>query len=157
MTFRSTLLAAAALAAIGCSPRRIPGTDIKETRETRAVFDVVQSYRQALEKRDAAAVLALVAPTYFDTAGTPDPGDDLDRSRLEASLAQDLSRAEGLKLDFTVRKIEVEGNEAFAELFFDSYYRVQTPGGTTIPRRDSDVHRVRLERLDGSWKIVSGL
>jgi ketosteroid isomerase-like protein len=156
MTLRKTLLAVAALAAAGCSPRRIPGTDIKETRETRAVYDAVQSYRQALEKRDAAAVLALVAPTYFDTAGTPDPSDDLDRARLEASLPQDLARAEGVKLDFTVRKIEVAGDEAFAELFFDSYYRVQTPGGA-IPRRDSDVHRVRFQKLDGSWKIVSGL
>jgi hypothetical protein len=156
MTLRTTLLVAAALAAAGCSPRRIPGTEIKETDENRAVYDVVQSYRQALEKRDAAAVLALVAPTYFDTSGTPDPADDLDRSRLEASMAQDLARAEGVKLDFTIRKIEVTGDEAFAELFFDSYYRVQTPTGA-VPRRDSDVHRLRLQRLDGAWKIVSGL
>jgi hypothetical protein len=156
MTLRTTLLAIAAVAAAGCSPRRIPGTEITDTRDTRAVYDVVQSYRQAMEKRDAAAVLALVAPNYFDTSGTPEPEDDLDRNRLEASLAQDLSRAEGVKLDFTLRKIEVTGDEAFAELFFDSYYRVQTPGGA-VPRRDSDVHRLRLQRFDGDWKIVSGL
>jgi SnoaL-like domain len=156
MTFRTMLLAVAAVTAAGCSPRRIPGTEIKDTRDARAVFDVVQSYRQAMEKRDPAAVLALVAPNYFDTAGTPEPDDDLDRGRLEASLAQDLSRAEGVKLDFTVRKIEVTGDDAIAELFFDSYYRVQTASGA-IPRRDSDVYRLRLHRLDGGWKIVSGL
>jgi hypothetical protein len=156
MTIRATLLAVAALAAAGCSPRRIPGTDIKATADTTAVYDVVQSYRQAMEKRDAAAVLALVSPTYFDTAGTPDPADDLDRGRLEASLAQDLSRAEGVKVEFTIRKIDVKGDEAFAELFFDSYYRVQTPSGA-IPRRDSDVHRLRLQRIEGAWKIASGL
>jgi hypothetical protein len=156
MTFRTMLLAVAAVAAVGCSPRRIPGTEIKDTRDTRAVYDVVQSYRQALEKRDAAAVLALVAPNYFDTAGTPQPEDDMDRGRLEASLALDLARAEGVKEEFTVRKIEVSGDDAFAELFFDSYYRVQTPSGP-VPRKDSDVHRLRLHRIEGAWKIVSGL
>jgi ketosteroid isomerase-like protein len=156
MTIRSALLALALLAAIGCSPRRIPGTEIESTADTRAIYDVVQAYRQAMEKRDAAAVLALVAPSYYDAAGTPDPADDLDRGRLEASLAQDLARAEGVRVDFTLRRIHVEGDEAFAELFYETYYRVQTPGGA-IPRRDSDVHRMQLRRMDGAWKITSGL
>jgi hypothetical protein len=157
MTLRPALLAFATLAAVGCSPRRIPGTDIESTADSRAVYDVVLGYRQAMEKRDAAAVLALVAPTYFDTAGTPDPADDLDRARLEAELAKDLARAEVVKVDFTIRKIEVAGDEATAELFYDSYYRVQTPGGVAVPRRDSDVHRMKLQKIEGAWKIVSGL
>ncbi len=156
MTLRTALLALATLAAVGCSPPHIPGTDIKSTPDSRAVYDVVQAYRQAMEKRDAAAVLALVAPTYFDTAGTADPSDDLDRAKLEASLPQDLARAEGVKVDFTIRKIDVQGDQAQAELFYDSYYRVQTPSGA-IPRRDSDVHRMKLQRIEGAWKIVSGL
>ena len=156
MTLRSALLALIALAAAGCAPHRIPGTTIKSTGETRAIYDVVQSYRQAMEKRDAAAVLALVAPTYFDTAGTPDPADDLDRARLEATLAQDLARTEGVRVDFTVRKIETDGDHAQVELFYESYYRVQTPAGA-VPRRDSDVHRMMLQKLDGAWKFTSGL
>ncbi len=156
MTLRTALLALASLAAAGCAPHRIPGTEIKSTAETRAVYEVVQSYRRAMEKRDAAAVLALVAPTYFDTAGTPDPADDLDRARLEGTLAQDLARADSVKVDFTVRKVEIDGDHAQVELFYDSYYRVQTPAGA-VPRRDSDVHRMTLRKLDGAWKFVSGL
>jgi hypothetical protein len=156
MTTRTAILALAALAAAGCSARRIPGTQIEDTRDTRAVFDVVQSYRQAMEKRDAAAVLKLVSPAYFDTAGTNDPKDDLDRRGLEASLAKELSRADAVKLDLTLRKIEVAGDQAEAELFYESYYQVQTPAGA-VPRRDSDVHRMKLHREDGSWKIVAGL
>jgi hypothetical protein len=156
MTIRTALLALVALVAVGCSTRRIPGTEIAATPDTQAVFDVVLAYRQAMEKRDPAAVLALVAPTYFDTAGTNDPGDDLDRAALEASLTKELARAEGVKLDFTVRKIEVNGDLAEAELFYESYYRVQTPAGA-VPRRDSDVHRMKLQKLDGAWKIVAGL
>lgn len=155
MTVRTALLAlAAALAA--CAPKHIPGTEIPNTADTRAVYDVVQKYREALEKRDVPGILALVAPRYYDTAGTPDPSDDLDRARLEASLAQDLPKAESVKLDFTIRRIDVKGDDAEAEIFFDTYYRVKTPT-VTVPRRDSDVQRLRLKRLDGQWKFVSGL
>ena len=86
-------LALATLAAVGCSPRRIPGTDIESTADTRAVYDVVQAYRQAMEKRDAAAVLALVAPNYYDTAGTPEPADDLDRAAPRGVAPPGRSRA----------------------------------------------------------------
>ncbi len=156
MTIRTALIALITLAAAGCAPRRIPGTNLESTTDSRAVYDVVQAYRQAMEKRDAAAVLALVAPTYFDTGGTPDPADDLDRAGLEAALAKDLPHAEGVRLDFTIRKIEIAGDEAQAELFYDSYYRVQTPD-RVVPRRDSDVHRMRLQKIGGVWKIASGL
>ncbi len=156
MKIRTALLALAALAAVGCSPHLIPGTNIESTKDTRAVYDVVLAFRQAMEKRDVPAVLALVSPTYFDTAGTPDPADDLDRAGLEASLAKEFARTDGVKLDVTIRRIEVVGDEAQAEIFYDSYYRVQTPG-RTVPRRDSDVHRIRLQKIGDVWKIVSGL
>ena len=155
MNVRTALLAVVALAA-GCKPSLLPGTEIPSTSDTRAVYDVLQAYRTALEKRDPKAVLALVAPNYFDNAGTPEPADDLDRAGLEASLAKDLPRTEGEKVDFTIRRIEVSGDEAVAEIFYDSYYRVKTPN-TMVPRRDSDVSRLHLRRIDGAWKFVSGL
>ncbi len=153
---RIALLPFAALAALACSPHRIPGTQVRDSPENRAVYDVVESYRQAMEKRDANAVLALVAPDYFDGAGTPEPEDDLDRARLQQTLPQDLAKAETVRLSFTIRKIEVQGDSAEAELFFDEYYRVQTPNGV-VPRRDSDVHRMKLHKVDGAWRIASGL
>jgi ketosteroid isomerase-like protein len=156
MTTRIALLAFAAVAALACSPHRIPGTEVRDSPENRAVYDVVQAYRQAMEKRDAAAVLALVAPDFFDTAGTPEPDDDLDRARLQQALPQDLAKADSVRLEFTIRKIGVLGDKAEAELFYDQYYRVQTPGGA-IPRRDSDVHRMKLVKVEGAWKIQSGL
>ena len=156
MTARTALLALAAALAAACSPKNIPGTEVESTRETRAVYAVVAQFREALEKRDVPGILALVAPGYYDTAGTPDPSDDLDRARLEASLKQDLPHADSVKLEFTVRRIEVDGDDALAEIFFDQYYRVKTPT-VTVPRRDSDVQRLRLKKLDGQWKFVSGL
>jgi hypothetical protein len=155
MSLRTVLLALLALAA-GCKPSLLPGTEIPDTKDTRAVYEVLAAYRSALEKRDPQAVLALVAPNYFDNAGTPEPADDLDRAGLEASLAKDLPRTEGQRIEFTIRKIQISGDDALAEIFYDSYYRVKA-GSAIVPRRDSDVSRLHLKRIDGVWKFVSGL
>ncbi len=156
MNVRTALLAALAVVAAACAPRRIPGTDIPSTSDNRAVFAVIEQYRAALEKRDVPAIMALVAPAYYDTAGTPDPSDDLDRDRLQKSLEQDLPKADSVKVEFTVRRIDVTGDDAQAEVFFDSYYRVKTPA-STVPRRDSDLERMKLRKIDGQWRFVSGL
>lgn len=157
MTPRTVVLALACLATLACSPKRIPGTTITESPDSRAVFDVVQAYRKAMEQRDAAAVLALVAPTYYDTAGTPTPADDLDRAGLEAALTKDLARTDGLRLELMVRKIDVNADLAEAEVFYDAYYRVQTPSGIAVAKHDSDIHRMKLQKVAGEWKIVAGL
>jgi hypothetical protein len=155
MTSRIAILLA--LAASACTPRLLPGTEIHSNPDTRAIYDVLQRYRQAMEMRDASAVLALVAPDYFDTAGTPQPDDDADRGVLEKRLPEDLANVDTLKLELTVRKIDVDGDHAEAEVFYDEWYRAKTPAGGIAPRRDSDVHRMRLRRIEGSWKFTSGL
>ncbi len=156
MNVRTALLAAVAVFAAACGPRLIPGTDIQSNADTRAIYDVVMKYRDALEKRDVPAILALVAPAYYDTAGTPDPADDLDRARLEASLTQELGKTDSVKAEFTVRRIEVNGDEADAEIFYDTFYRVKT-ASTTVPHRDSDLQRLKLRKIDKRWMFVSGL
>ncbi len=153
---KTTRLALLLALAAACAPRLLPGTDVKETRDTRAIYDVVQRYVNAMNAHDVPAVMAEVAPDYFDDAGTPDPSDDLDRGRLEKALTDDFARVEGTKLAVTIRRIDVDGENATAELYYDSYYRVQTPSGP-VPRRDSDVYRVKLKKEGGTWKITSGI
>jgi ketosteroid isomerase-like protein len=150
------LLLAGAAASAGCAGPRLPGTDIEETPDTRAIYDVVAAYRQAMEKRDAQAVLALVAPDYLDTAGTPEPVDDLDRARLAEVLPQDLAKMKSLRIDFALRKIEIAGDRARAEVFYEAFYQVDTPNGV-VPRRDSDVNQLQLRREGGRWLVTAGL
>jgi ketosteroid isomerase-like protein len=156
MTLRPIAVAAAALALAACTPKLIPGTGVRDTSENRAVVEVLRAYVDAMQRRDAAGVLALVAPDYFDKAGTPEPADDLDRAGLERALVADLARVDGLRLDLSVRKVEVKDGEAFAEVFYDGYYRVATPGGP-VAKRESDLHLMKLRQVDGAWKFVSGL
>jgi len=141
--------------ALACAPRYLPGSDIRDTPDTRAIATVLEAYRQAMEKRDPRAVLDLVASDYFDDAGTPEAMDDLDRAGLEKRL-NDLKDLTMLRLQLSVRGIEVQGEEGQAEVYFDQYYRVNTPNGP-VARHDADVHRMRFKKVGGVWKISSGL
>lgn len=155
MTLRPlAVLAATALAA--CSPSLLPGTEVRDTRENREVYGVLRAYAVALQTKDAAAVLALVAPDYYDGAGTPSPEDDLDRAGLERSLASDLGQVDSLKVEIGVKRIEVSGDRAQAQLFYDGYFRVKTPSGA-VPKRQSDLHQMELRKVGSAWLITSGL
>jgi len=146
----------AVLALAACAGRRIPGTDIKDNADTRAVVAAIDAYRQAAERRDAGAVLALVSPKYFDDAGTPDPGDDVDYAQLKKRLTDDYQKVTAIRLEMGVKKIEVEGDRAAAYVFYDEHYRITTKAGE-IAKQASDQHRMQLVRESGAWKFVSGL
>jgi hypothetical protein len=152
---RSRLLPLLALLA-ACSPSLIPNTEVRDTRENRAVYEVIRQYAEALRKKDPAAILLLVAPDYSDNSGTPDPGDDVTRETLEKFLATDLGKVEGIALDMGVKRIEVNGEEARAEVYYDSAYRVVTPGGP-VAKRPSDISQMRFKKIGGAWKISAGL
>jgi ketosteroid isomerase-like protein len=151
-----TLAALAALLAVGCAPKRIPGTEIRDTPDTRAVVAAIDAYRQAAERRDANAVMALVSTRYFDDAGTPDPRDDLDYDGLRRKLLQDYPKITALRLDIAVRKIDVEGDRAAAYVYYDERYTIATKNGE-VPKQASDQNRLLLVREGEAWRFVSGL
>jgi len=154
-TLRLVLALGGAALALACAPRYLPGTDIKDTPETRAIATVLETYRQAVEKRDTQAILAMATPDYFDNSGTMDPADDVDRAGLEKRL-DELKQVNDLRLALAVRGIEVKKGEARAEVTFDQFYRVQTPNGP-VARHDSDIHRMTFKKLGGKWLFASGL
>jgi hypothetical protein len=143
--------------AAACGPRLLPGTDIPEDKDTRAVYDELLQYKAAMNARDAAAILALAAPDYFDNQGTPEPDDDVDRTILERQLPETLARIDAIRMDFTIRKIEIRGDAAIAEVFYDNWYRVKTPDDKIVPRRDSDLNQIRFRRVGAKWLITGGL
>jgi ketosteroid isomerase-like protein len=158
MTTRSAapLALAMALAAAACSPKRIPGTEIPDNDDTRALVALVEKYQAAAEARDAAAVLALVSPAYLDDAGTPDPSDDLDYGLLAKALPVDLARVSGVRMQLQIRDIRVEGDRAQVYVRYDARYRVATRAGE-VAKAQADVSRLVMVRERGAWKIVSGL
>ncbi len=156
MTIRSLSILALGAACLACAPRLLPGTEIKDSPETRAIASLLETYRQAMERRDAQAVLDLAHPGYFDNSGTPEPNDDVDRAGLAVRL-EELSQITDLKFQLALRTIEVTApGEARADVNFEQFYRVTTPNGP-VARRDSDVHRMTFKKIDGNWLFTSGL
>jgi ketosteroid isomerase-like protein len=154
--FPAVAAMAALTALTACGAKRIPGTEIRDTPDARAIVDVIDTYRQATERRDAPAVLALVSQSYFDDAGTADPADDVDYVQLKQLLPTHFQKLAAVRLGIGVREVQVKGDRALANVFYDSHYRVATATGEAA-KQNSDVSQMHFVREDKAWKIVSGL
>ena len=148
----SLLLAAPLLAWMGCGPHHIPGTDLEDTGETRAIIDVMQKYNNALVAKDVPAILALVDPSFHDTGGTLAADDDLDYAKLQTVLPQRLARVSDIALRLDIKTIDVKGDTASAVYTWVSSFRLANK-----PVTESDIKRMDFKRTAQGWKIVSGI
>lgn len=155
MNLRLMTLLAAVAALSACAPRLIPGTDISDNEDTRAILNVMEAYRSALEARDANRILSLVSEGFRDNGGTSDPSDDLDYATLRRTLPQRLSKLEDVKVDLSVRKITIDHDTAMVIYYFNSHYRL--PKYTSKAISEGDLQQMWLKKTDGQWKIVTGI
>ena len=139
-------------AAAACGPHRIPGTDLEDTGDTRAIIDVISRYNSALEARDANAILALVDPEFRDNAGTLTPEDDIDIQRLRTVLPQRLAKLQDVAVRIEIKTIDIKGDQAQAVYTWVSQFKLNGK-----PRTESDIKRMELRRRADGWKIVSGI
>lgn len=148
------LLAVAALAA--CAHRTIAGTNVPDSPENRAVLQVLANYKQAMEARDANALLSLAAPGYFDKGDPTRPADPHDLEGLRKAVPRDFNGVRALKLDIDVRNLKVDGDRAQVDFFGVMRYAVAVPNGEKW-FTESDDQRMKFVKVDGDWKISSGL
>lgn len=153
--FRGALCAALLAGLSGCANKMIPGTEIPDTDDTQAIIEVVNQYRQALERKDVDGVVKLLSEDFRDTAGTGTPADDLYYRDMREVLPTRFAKVENLRADFNIRTIDVDNGRAQVVYHFNTEYRL--PEYKTKPVRNSDLQRMFLKKVDGSWKIVSGI
>lgn len=146
-----------ALALVACGTRNIPGTNIADTDEDRAVLRVLADYKTAYEARDADAILKLVSPSFYETNGTPDPSDDYDYKGLQKILGDEFKQVESPALDLDVRKVDVKGDEARVDYYYTARFQLANAGPNGGFKSSADVAQIRMKREDGGWKIVSGI
>ncbi len=149
---RASLLLVPLLALAGCGARRIPGTDLEDTGDTRAIIDVIARYNSALEARDANGILALVDPAFRDNAGTLTPDDDIDLQRLKTVLPGRLAKLQDVAVRIEIKTIDVKGDRASAVYTWVSQFKL---GGK--PMTESDIKRREFKREADGWKILSGV
>src|SRR5690348_5835671 len=123
MTFRALLVLPLLLAA-ACTPRRIPGTELPDTTDTRAILAIMERYRTALEARDAKAIQALVSPEFKEDAGTETPDDDLTYANLPERLANAFPKLDNPKVEMNVRRVDIQDDTATAIYYWNASWRL---------------------------------
>ncbi len=157
------LVPLALLAIVGCrGPQVAPA--IPDTPEARAIIEVLESYRKAMEARDVDAILAIASRTYHDNMGSPDPETDIYFHDLDLKLAEDFEQVRRIRLDMEVLRIEMHESEieggppiATVRYRYDVRYQLSMPSGEKW-HNSLDVNQMMLQlEDDGAWRVLSGL
>ncbi len=142
----------------GCGPSLIPGTRVADTAKNREIHSMVETYRQAVEERDADTIAKLVSRRYYENASTTDKQtDDYGYDQLmKAVLVELKENVKKAQYRIVLRKVIFQGNRAQAE--YEYFWRfLYTEGGRDQWVAKNDFNRLDFVREDGSWKIISGL
>ena len=146
-----TLLFLVALA-MACGPKRIPGTDLEDTGDTRAIIETIARYNSSLEQRDANGILALVDPSFKDNSGTLSPDDDIDIQKLRTVLPGRLAKLQDVAVRIEIKTVDVKGDRASVVYTWVSQFKFAGKSMT-----ESDIKRMELKRGPDGWKILSGI
>jgi hypothetical protein len=157
MKFRLALVGVGLGAVTACATVAvIPGTTVVDNKVNRELVDVCERYRHALEDRDAATLLTMASPSYFEDSGTPKGDDDYGYGGLKLILQKRLGALRTLRYNIEYRKIEVEGSHAKVDIRYDASFQIATEMGDRWERKQND-KRIELENDGRRWLIVSGM
>lgn len=133
----------------------IPGTKIPDTKQNREVMARVEEYRGAMEQRDAAKLLSMAHPNYYEDSGTPAGSDDYGYPGLKRVLDRLMSSSRAVRYALQFRRITVEGKRATVDIRYDLSYQIATDMGDKWERRQND-KRLELEYDGQRWLFLSG-
>jgi hypothetical protein len=152
------LTVVATLALAGCAHQKIAGTEIDDTDDTRAILNVIETYRQAVEKRDAQTIVALAHESFRDDGGSANPDDDLTYQDLGSKLPVRMSRLDDIRLEVSVRKIEFDEEASIARATYTYTTSFKLPNLTPKAQSEGEIKQMTFKRADKkAWKITSGI
>jgi hypothetical protein len=141
----------------GCATvNTIPGTKVPDTKANREILDVCERYRHALEDRDAATLLALAHPDYYEDSGTPNANDDYGYEGLKDVLQKRMAALKTVRYNIEYRKIEISGKRANVDIRYDASFQLATEMGDRWERKLND-KRLELENDGKRWLIIAGM
>ena len=157
LTLPAALLAVLILA--GCEPKVIPGTQIKDTPETRSLASLVnEKYRRAMENRDAETIVGMASPRFHESSGNGDAKDDYNYDGLKKRIADKFKRLKALTLEIVLIDIDVaeDGQKAGVKYHYFMKYLVQYPNEERWEAQSEDA-QMHFALENGEWKVTSGL
>ena len=158
MPLRTFALSLAILSVAACTPRKIPGTELDDPTETPAILDVMEKYRSALEAKDADTIVALADASFNDNGGSASPDDDYNYQDLQTKLPNTLRKLGDVRLEFQVRRIELNEDENAARATYTYTQSYTLPGLQAKKQSNTEIKQMILKKVDKKvWKIVSGV
>jgi ketosteroid isomerase-like protein len=142
---------------VACGSRRIPGTEIDDNDDTRAILKVMEQYRAALEARDAQGVLGLISESFKDDGGSSKAEDRMDFATLQKKLPTELAKLDDVKLELNVRKIEIYSSTSTASAVYTYNLSFRMPRLNNKPQSETEIKQMWFKRDKGQWKIASGI
>jgi hypothetical protein len=152
----------AIFSAAACGPRLIRGpqiakdADIEDNLLNHEILDTVERYRVAMEQRDISKLLEMAGKNYFEQAGTSTTEDDYGYDGLEKVLKERLSKLKTLRMRIVVYSIAIEENHANVDYTYHGRFQVQGVNRATWAQKVWE-SRLKLEKVDGRWFIISGM
>ena len=152
-----SLVVLASLAACGGSTRTIRGTEVDDTEENRTIIEVLEKYRLAVERQDAAALVLMASKDYWEDGGTATGADDYGYDGLKEVLAGRFQSSENVRYSIRYLRIRHSGADAFVEAHVHASWTLDDAQGRAV-RQDKKSQEQWVLRLEGeSWKFLSGM
>lgn len=169
------LVIAALAIACGGRQRVVGGTRIPDTALNRGILDAVEAYRQAVERRDASALLLMAAPSYHEDSGTIGVKDDYGITKLKTVLETRFQKADDIR--YSMRYVAIHhacpggrsrddlapGCRALVEVLLDASFTVVDARDQERRPDKRDQNLLELEWTCGAdkatckWMFVSGM
>lgn len=150
---------------VGCARQYIPNTDVEDSEDNREVVAFCETYRRAVEKRDAQAILKMVSPQYYEDGGNPDASDDMDYTQFKAWLTGDgigedgvtFQDATAIRHEIRYRRVVFEADRVMVDYTFSASFRIPTSTGDAWKRKVDDNRLELIRDENGEFKVIAGL
>ena len=151
------------LAACGAHAQYIAGTKIPDNDVNHSVLGTVESYRNAVEKGDAQALVLMASPKYSEDSGTPTIVDDYGFDGLQGVLASRFKQARDIRYSMkyvaikpTCKQLE-SGCQAKVDVLIDASYTITDARGQARRLDKRDQNQLVLEYTGDKWLFLSGM
>ncbi|MCG8416517.1 MAG: hypothetical protein MJE77_01080 [Proteobacteria bacterium] len=160
--------AAIGVTACASQVQTIPGTTIHDNSTNRAILDVVEQYRVAVERQDTAALLLMASKQYWEDGGTPTGGDDYGYDGLRQVLQKRFPKASDIRYSLRYvnlyRRCKADGDpatndgcRAYVDVLIDASYSVTDAMGQAKRPDMRDQNQLVLEWNGTKWLFLSGM
>ncbi len=161
-----------------CSTKYIEGTRMEDCEESHDIIKIVETYRRAMESRDADMLVALISKNYFEKNGDSNSSNNYDYEGVVSFLrSPEFRQVSAVKMTIVYKKIKFNEQRNVAEVtyYYTSDYKMppatfedkivdEGDEQTTEDNYDEEIwfsknddNEMILELIDERWFISKGM